>query len=131
MPEMEKNTCKTPGCCKDAKLQCPTCIKLQIRGSLFCSQDCFKENWDMHKALHKLAKSENVSTNCSKPNRIFSPWPSYVFTGQLRPAFHSDKRVVPDTVPRPDYARYSEGLPLSERKLKGNTYIRQLDDNEI
>jgi methionyl aminopeptidase len=131
-PEMEEeNTCETPGCDKEAKLQCPTCIKLQIQGSFFCGQECFKSNWDLHKALHKLAKGGNSSGNCSKPNRVFNPWPGYKFTGKLRPGELSDKRTVPDTIRRPDYANHVEGLPLSEQKLKGNTYIRQLDDNEI
>ena len=26
-------------------LQCPTCLKLGIKDSYFCSQDCFKRNW--------------------------------------------------------------------------------------
>jgi len=30
--------CETPGCNSAAKLQCPTCIKLGIQGSYFCSQ---------------------------------------------------------------------------------------------
>ena len=126
---MEDNNCETPGCDKQAKLQCPTCIKLQIQGSFFCSQECFKGNWDLHKALHKLAKGN--SATCSKPNRSFNPWPGYKFTGKLRPGELSEKRIVPDTIPRPDYADHPEGYPLSEQKLRGNTYIRQLDDNEI
>ena len=36
----------------------------------------------------------------------------------------SSKRVVPDHIPRPDYADHPEGYPMSEMKLKGNTYIR-------
>ncbi|KAI9010482.1 hypothetical protein CLU79DRAFT_773238 [Phycomyces nitens] len=36
-----------------AKLQCPTCLKLKIEGSFFCSQECFKKNWATHKAIHK------------------------------------------------------------------------------
>lgn len=39
------HTCLTEGCGKTATLQCPTCIKLKIEGSYFCSQDCFKKNW--------------------------------------------------------------------------------------
>ena len=107
-PEMEENntTCETPGCSKDAKLQCPTCIKLQIQGSFFCSQECFKGNWDLHKALHKLAKV-NVTGNCSKPNRIINPWPGYTFTGKLRPGELSEKRTVPDTIPRSNYVEDS------------------------
>ena len=111
-------------------MQCPTCIKLQIQGSFFCNQECFKGNWNLHKALHKLAKGD-LSGNCSKANRSFTPWPGYRFTGKLRPGELSERRTVPDTIPRPDYASHSEGLPLSEQRLKGNTYIRQLDDNEI
>ena len=30
--------CETLGCENDARLQCPTCIKLGIQGSYFCSQ---------------------------------------------------------------------------------------------
>lgn len=33
-------------CENDAgSLQCPTCLKLGIKDSFFCSQDCFKKNW--------------------------------------------------------------------------------------
>ena len=28
-------SCETPGCDKEAKLQCPTCIKLQIKVSTY------------------------------------------------------------------------------------------------
>jgi hypothetical protein len=34
----ESRVCETPGCNSAAKLQCPTCIKLGIQGSYFCSQ---------------------------------------------------------------------------------------------
>jgi hypothetical protein len=34
----ESRICETPGCNSAAKLQCPTCIKLGIQGSYFCSQ---------------------------------------------------------------------------------------------
>ena len=30
--------CETAGCENEARLQCPTCIKLGIQGSFFCSQ---------------------------------------------------------------------------------------------
>jgi methionyl aminopeptidase len=38
---------------------------------------------------------------------------------------------VPDHIPRPDYADHAEGYPVSEQRLKGNTYVRQLDAEEI
>jgi len=129
---MEGKTCESPGCDQPAKLQCPTCIKLNIQGSFFCTQDCFKDNWNLHKNLHKLAKSDNASQS-SKANKmgLFNPWPGYNFTGKLRPAEQSPKRQVPDHIPRPDYAAHPEGYPMSEMKLKGNTYVRALDDEEI
>jgi len=129
---MEGKSCESPGCDQAAKLQCPTCIKLNIQGSFFCTQDCFKSNWNLHKNLHKLAKSDNASQS-SKASKmgLFNPWPGYNFTGKLRPAEQSDTRTVPDTIPRPDYANHPEGYPMSEMKLKGNTYIRALDDEDI
>ena len=130
---MEGQHCETAGCENAAKLQCPTCIKLKIMGSYFCSQTCFKGSWDVHKALHKLAKGDSASQNSKRggTNSLFNPWPGYVFTGRLRPAEQSATRVVPDHIPRPDYADHPEGFPLSEQKLRGNTYIRQLDEEEI
>ena len=126
---MDSKSCETPGCDSRANLQCPTCIKLKIEGSFFCSQSCFKGNWDLHKALHKLAKG-GIPSQSSK-RKQFNPWPGYVFTGKLRPAEQSETRIVPPHIPRPDYADHPEGYPISEQKLKGNTYIRQLDQDEI
>ena len=45
-------------------------------------------------------------------------------SGRLRPASQSATRTVPEHIPRPDYAAHPEGYPLSEMKLKGNTFIR-------
>jgi methionyl aminopeptidase len=45
MGEVEVQQCQGAGCTKEAKLQCPTCLKQNISGSFFCSQVCFKENW--------------------------------------------------------------------------------------
>lgn len=65
--------CETPGCKLEARLQCPTCIKLEIKGSFFCSQDCFKNNWNVHKSVHK-------KSNPAEPP-VYNPWPNYFFTG--------------------------------------------------
>ena len=41
-----KRKCLGADCDQDAgSLQCPTCLKLGIKDSFFCSQDCFKRNW--------------------------------------------------------------------------------------
>ena len=82
--------CETTGCDKEAKLQCPTCIKLEIQGSFFCSQECFKGFWSEHKATHKTAKAKSASANVngvssSSSSSSYNPWPGYSFTGKLRP----------------------------------------------
>lgn len=39
------------------------------------------------------------------PDGSYNPFPSFDFTGSLRPAYPlSAKRLVPDNIPRPDYA---------------------------
>lgn len=41
-----KNKCCGTDCDNEAgTLQCPTCLKLGVKGSYFCSQECFKKNW--------------------------------------------------------------------------------------
>lgn len=54
-----------------------------------------------------------------------------MFTGRLRPFPQSDKRIVPDHIPRPDYADHPKGYPLSEQAVKGSGQIKVLDDEEI
>jgi len=38
----KENFCETQDCNKPAKLQCPTCLKLGIKGSYFCTQVLLK-----------------------------------------------------------------------------------------
>ena len=82
-----ENLCETSGCEKEAKLQCPTCIKLEIEGSFFCSQECFKGFWNEHKAVHKSAKAKSAAAgvNGVSSSSSYNPWPGYSFTGKLRP----------------------------------------------
>ncbi|KAI0637058.1 methionine aminopeptidase [Trametes polyzona] len=78
-----------------SRLECPTCNKLGIKGSYFCGQDCFKANYG-----------------------TFNPFGTFKFTGSLRPVYPlSPRRVVPDHIPRPDYAE--DGIPTSENRRAG------------
>lgn len=44
--ESAARKCMGGDCENDAgTLQCPTCLKLGMKDSYFCSQDCFKRNW--------------------------------------------------------------------------------------
>lgn len=63
--------CETAGCQAEARLQCPQCLKLKIKGSFFCTQECFKSNWNVHKSVHKKLAAPPV----------YNPWPYYSFTG--------------------------------------------------
>ncbi|XP_066251886.1 methionine aminopeptidase 1 isoform X1 [Euwallacea similis] len=125
--ETPERKCETSGCGKRANLQCPTCIKLGISGSYFCSQECFKSNWKTHKVIHALAKGEGNE----KKDDSYCPWPYYNYTGKLRPFPQTQKRMVPLEIGRPDYADHPQGFPLSEQAVKGSAHIKVLDDEEI
>jgi len=116
-------TCEANGCNAQASLRCPTCIKLAIEGSWFCTQACFKANWSWHKLLHQLAKGDGGTAP--------GLWPNYRYTGELRPYPQGPKRTVPATIGRPDYADDPQGHPASELAVKGSAQIRVLDDEEI
>ncbi|KAI3367911.1 hypothetical protein L3Q82_026741, partial [Scortum barcoo] len=110
-----RRECETDGCSKDAKLQCPTCIKLGIQGSYFCSQECFKGSWVSHKLLHKKAKEEknqNESKNCVEKDINTDPWPGYRYTGKTTPSLPT-------------------GISESEQFLKGTSQIKILSPEDI
>ena len=44
--------CWTPGCGKKATMQCPVCKQMDLEPSFFCSQNCFKASWPVHKLCH-------------------------------------------------------------------------------
>ena len=53
---MASRRCSGIECTKAAtKLKCPTCQKLGLPNTYFCSQACFKENWLVHKLIHSRA----------------------------------------------------------------------------
>ncbi|KAL1459508.1 hypothetical protein WDU94_011480 [Cyamophila willieti] len=123
--ELSSRVCETPGCNLVAKLQCPTCVKLGIQGSYFCSQDCFKGNWKSHKVLHKIAQGSGTSDKNG-----YDPWPYHKFTGDLRPWPQTPRREVPVHIGLPDYAIHKHGIPLSEQDYKRSGLIKVLSDEE-
>uniref|UniRef100_G3NPP7 Methionine aminopeptidase n=1 Tax=Gasterosteus aculeatus aculeatus TaxID=481459 RepID=G3NPP7_GASAC len=135
-----RRECETEGCSEDAKLQCPTCIKLGIQGSYFCSQECFKGSWVSHKLLHKKAKedkNQNESKNCVEKDINTDPWPGYRYTGKLHPHYPlTPMRLVPSDIQRPDYADHpraavSKRISESEQFLKGTSQIKILCPEDI
>lgn len=61
----------------------------------------------------------------------YNPWPSFNFTGKLRPFPSGPRRTVPPHIGRPDYADHPTGFPASENVAKGSGQIKVLDDEEI
>ncbi|KAI1737466.1 putative methionine aminopeptidase, type I [Xylaria scruposa] len=106
---MSKNKCSGTGCNNEAgSLQCPTCLKLLLTQSYFCSQDCFKKNWSTHKAVHKTRNVQAAG--------LYDPFPAYHYTGSVRPVYPlSPRRLVPDVIPHPDWSE--TGIPKREMRL--------------
>ncbi|XP_016863403.1 methionine aminopeptidase 1 isoform X4 [Homo sapiens] len=136
MAAVETRVCETDGCSSEAKLQCPTCIKLGIQGSYFCSQECFKGSWATHKLLHKKAKDEKAKREVSswtvEGDINTDPWAGYRYTGKLRPHYPlMPTRPVPSYIQRPDYADHPLGMSESEQALKGTSQIKLLSSEDI
>ncbi|XP_062902965.1 methionine aminopeptidase 1 isoform X1 [Mobula hypostoma] len=133
--EIVRRVCETDGCDREARLQCPTCIKLGIQGSFFCSQECFKGSWSTHKLLHKKAKNEKSKEESSKSEKgeiNTDPWPGYRYTGKLRPHYPlTPMRSVPSYIQGPDYADHPLGVSESEQSLKGTSQIKILPPEDI
>ncbi|KAJ2684484.1 Methionine aminopeptidase 1 [Coemansia spiralis] len=117
----QQHSCKSSGCDKPAALQCPTCVKLAIKGSFFCSQECFRGSWGEHKSVHQV----------TNPAATYNPFPTYQFTGPLRPEYPlSPRRVVPADIPRPDYADAPGGASKQEQSY-GNAQIVAMSAEDI
>eukprot|EP01098_Paradermamoeba_levis_P015312 TRINITY_DN76_c0_g1_i1.p1 TRINITY_DN76_c0_g1~~TRINITY_DN76_c0_g1_i1.p1 ORF type:complete len:358 (+),score=95.36 TRINITY_DN76_c0_g1_i1:104-1177(+) len=106
--------CGTEGCGKPSTLQCPTCLKMNLKPSYFCSQDCFKASWPKHKLAHVLPTPP--------PTVLDERFAGYFFTGKLRP--HPKpmaRREVPAHIQRPEY--WETGESPKERLSKAATQI--------
>jgi hypothetical protein len=88
---MVENVCKTPGCGKPASMSCPTCLKLGLEAARFCSQECFKGYWGVHKAVHTEAKLkikallDQQQILARKAAEGVEGFKRFKFTGPLRP----------------------------------------------
>ncbi|KAF9309843.1 Methionine aminopeptidase 1 [Podila horticola] len=116
----QRHLCKGLDCGKEATLQCPSCIKLDVPGSYFCSQTCFKDNWVR---MRKVTRKEVYPSGSD-------PWPGYKYSGPLRPLYPlSPRREVPAHIPRPDYAE--TGIPLSELSVKSSSTIEAVSEADL
>ncbi|PIA17404.1 methionine aminopeptidase 1 [Coemansia reversa NRRL 1564] len=121
MSVVDKSVCTTTGCGKPAQLQCPTCVKLGVEGSYFCSQACFRTSWSTHKSSHEV----------SNPKSTYDPFPTYRYTGPLRPVYPlSPRRPVPSDIPRPDYADSPDGVSRLEQSYR-NAQIEVMSGEKL
>ncbi|KND91354.1 Methionine aminopeptidase 1, partial [Tolypocladium ophioglossoides CBS 100239] len=128
-----KKKCLGVDCDNDAgSLQCPTCLKLGVKDSFFCSQGCFKKSWGTHKTMHKM--QSNILHHVISPKEIssdaatgyYNPFPSFPFAGLLRPVYPlSEHRTLPSTIPHPVW--WQDGNPRYSRSLTNRNKIEILD----
>ncbi|KAH8117393.1 methionine aminopeptidase [Phellopilus nigrolimitatus] len=115
--------CQSSSCINSrppSRLECPTCSKLGIKGSFFCTQECFKAGF-----IHDF-----LNLSISKKDDDSNPFRNYGFSGSLRPMYPlSPKRVVPSHIQRPDYADDARGFSKSE-SLEQTRPPRILDSEE-
>lgn len=93
-----------------------------------------KKNQAEHKTLHK---STNPLRNFFVPSVVskvdpesghFNPFPTYPFTGSLRPVYPlSPKREIPRSIPHPEWSQ--DGIPRYPYVRKNN--IQVLDEKGI
>ncbi|KXS09581.1 methionine aminopeptidase [Gonapodya prolifera JEL478] len=99
-------------------MKCPTCIKLKLVDSYFCTQQCFKDHWGSHKEKHVV---------------VFDPFanrPDFKYTGKLTARYPlSPRRKVPDHIPRPDWSE--TGVPAAELALRETRVIEVLKPDDI
>jgi methionyl aminopeptidase len=137
--------CSSPSCDKpvSSNLACPKCLQLGLPAAYFCTQECFKSNYNTHKQVHNLAKQiiaaqsvamvpqhrktpprDGVSCSHDAPADVKLSLPDWAaafhFTGTLRPALYGPKRIVPASIRKPDYATHIAGVSESERRDKAN-----------
>jgi methionyl aminopeptidase len=114
------NLCE--GCGKaDASMQCPTCKKLGLPTSFFCTQDCFKASWNAHKPKHSEPPKPIIST-MTDVDLV-----TYNFTGTLRPGKITPRRQVPAHIVKPDYATRSDGSSPQEEADRSTKVVRHTE----
>ena len=113
----------------DSTLRCPTCSQLGFTDGVFCCQACFKESWPRHKLRHSQKGSQVPVIPDVDEDPLLARFRNYQFTGKVRPAAQSSQVVVPDHVPKPDYA--VSGQPVSEIAIKRSHNIPVLNADQI
>lgn len=87
----------------------------------------------MHKSQSNILDKIFTPKVVSHPDPAtghFNPFPTYDFTGSLRPVYPlSPRREVLPSIKLPDYAK--DGIPRSEQVFRGRNKITILNEKEI
>jgi len=78
-----------------------------------------------------LLEKDAEGNTATRVEARYNPWPGYKYTGKLRVYPVTPMRLVPDTIPRPDYAENVEGRPISELAMRGSSVVKILNDEEM
>lgn len=109
------DNCSNNLCIKKASvLQCPTCVKLNLKPHYYCSQSCFNESWQVHKLVHTDTRFEN-----------------FCYSGKIKKGFVSPMANVPVQIVRPDYANHPQGISVLELQSRKNNKIPIYNQTDI
>lgn len=116
MAEIYDETCEYQNCNKQAVFECPTCLKLQLQSSYYCSQGCFKSNWGIHKQVHK--QRDDLLEQ------------AFDYTGKLRPFPYSfiGKREIPEEIKKPDYFLFGQTDLKRQEYADKNIYVHSPEE---
>lgn len=85
-----------------------------------------------HKSQNGILSSIITPSVVSYPDPVtghYNPFPTYPFTGSLRPVYPlSPRREIPASIQLPDYAK--DGIPRSEQVFVGRNRITVLDKKQ-
>lgn len=108
-----------------------------VSATYFCSQECFRKSWRVHKAIHpNKAQPKPHQNEQSKKERgqlavrglhhsivdQLGRFQGFKYTGPLRVApVVMPMREVPQHIQRPDYADSRTGIPTSEERFNSSS----------
>jgi methionyl aminopeptidase len=109
--------CSKQSCNELGKLRCPTCKKYDVKeGSYFCGKECFNSCWSTHKKNHEDYEPINDG---------------FPYTGKLRRYKVTQRREIPLTIQKPDYANHKEGKSKVEEDNQDSKIIPIYSKDDI
>ena len=109
----------------DCTLRCPTCIKFNLGNKFYCSDKCFKKNWNQHKLTHPGPNSIPIAEKQNCVCQLYAIlFPTFEvsqidrFSNLLDSNFY-----ILDGKPRADFSRMWQDIRVKHPTMKGGTMI--------